>query len=170
MQINELENRVPLSTFVIVGVVLAAIAYGTRLLIRNSFVTSIRPTCLRMARAYGNISPGSEMPARVFVLWLLTWLWNRTALSIFVIALTLRICVAPLLVFWIRSPLDVSFKIVLTLLIGPPSLALTWVSSTSFFTVEEDRQRWVPNFWRDPSGKWTRPRRQRHTHGDAPEP
>lgn len=47
MQINELENRIPLSTFVIVCVVLAAIAYSTRLLVRNSFVKSIRRTSFR---------------------------------------------------------------------------------------------------------------------------
>ena len=170
MQINELEPRVPLSTFVIVAVVFAAIAYGIRLLIRNSFVKNIRRTCFSKARAYGSISPGSGIPARVFVSWLLTWLWNRTALSILVVALILPICVGPLVVVWIRIPFDVSFKVVLTALIGPPSIALAWLSSSSFLIVEEDRQRWVPDFWTDPSGKWTRERRERETHGDAPEP
>lgn len=169
MQITELENRVPLSTFVVVAIVLAAIAYGARLLIRNSFVKRIRRTCFRKARAYGSISPGSDIPARVFVSWLLTWLWNRTALSILVIVLTLPICIAPLVVVCIRSPFDVSFKVVLTLLIGAPSLALAWLSSSFLLVVEEDRQRWVDDLWKDPVGKWTRPRRERNARGDAPQ-
>ena len=170
MQISELETRVPLSTFVVVAVILAAIAYGARLLIRNSLVQRMRRTSFAKARAYGHIPPGSRIPTRVFVSWLLTWLWKRTALSALAVALILPICAVPLVMLWLRVPLDVSFKVVLTLLVGPPGVALAWFASTSFFVVADDRQRWAPDFWKDPSGKWTRPRREQGGPGDAPQP
>jgi len=125
MGINELGNRVPLSTFVVVVVVLAAIVYNTRLLIRSSFVKNIRRTCFSKARAYGTISFEGGIPARTFVSWLLSGMalesYGAIDLCHSTYTVNLRRAVGGVL-----DPelLHTTFKIVRGLLISPPSLGL----------------------------------------------
>jgi CorA-like Mg2+ transporter protein len=150
MQIDQFENRVPLSTFVILGVSFTGFSYGVRLAIRSSWLRSIVEMLKESVRIYADSQQQpvqrGYVPTSLFLRWIgnLSWSWAKSRikgifLSICAVLLFLRkslillmligfIYVLPLALLWTRE-LDYEIQVFFTVAF------LSFVSMVVFIVV-----------------------------------
>ena len=153
MQIEQFENRAPLSTFIAIGIGFTALAYLVRLVERSSWVRSLGQAYRASMKIYADnrqkpVQRGS-VPASLFVQWLgyeirsavvafviglRTWIvegfpkmlatfWLYSEFIINTILMVSVVAAGPIAVLWTRS-MDHSAQIIITFVIIVPVIAL----------------------------------------------
>ena len=136
MQLHELENRVPVSTFIVTAVLIAILCYGARILIRSSLIAESKRQALETFWATGNLKPGSKIPTRKLIELTAKELWKNggpfLGFSIFV--LTMALTAIPVAFMWSTSGMDVSWNVMMTLVLLPVGAMVAWVCTSSFMS------------------------------------
>lgn len=156
MQIDQFENRVPLSTFILLGVLFTGLSYGVRLTIRSFWFRMIVERSKESIKIYADrqqqpVQRG-YVPTSMFLRWLLqsSWMWAKSAVAGFgisvwaVIRLLWRLlmistirpfttigltCVLPLTILWTRDldyEIQVFFTIALFLSVSMVVFIIFW--------------------------------------------
>jgi len=89
MQIDQFENRVPLSTFIILGVSFTGFSYAVRLAIRSSWVETIMQSSKESIKIYADrqqqpVQRG-YVPSSLFLRWLCQLSWWKSKAAFFII-------------------------------------------------------------------------------------
>ncbi|OCL04027.1 hypothetical protein AOQ84DRAFT_442330 [Glonium stellatum] len=140
MQIQELQNPVPLSSFVVAAVVVAALSYSVRLIIRSSLVITTKRRVFDKARAYSNLPPGSRIPTRAFLSWAIHASRPFILRSVFFLALCVTL--VPIVFLWTHSTLDASFKAMITIIFLTSGLIFSWYFSVQMIESQGDEHEW----------------------------
>jgi CorA-like Mg2+ transporter protein len=157
MQVEEFNDRAPLSTFIAVALATTTISYGSRLLIRSRWVVSLRQVCSTRIQKYAKSKKKDirrGQPTSFLIGWtifegqragyralryiyrifkaLLRRFWEAIDLVI-IVSVGILIIVAPIAVLWTRN-IDVGVKILITLILLLLMLAVVliyaWGAST----------------------------------------
>lgn len=142
MQVNELQNGVPLTTFVITAVIVFVICYGARLVLRSSIVTESGQIAREILWAQGRIKPGISIPARQLVWLTIREAWKRGGKSVayLIFILTTSITAVPVAFLWRENHMDYGLNAMLTLLFVPFGFSVAWYLATAY-RVEAGAQR-----------------------------
>ena len=113
MQVRELDaTRVSIAAFFILAIIITTSSYGLRLFIRSTSVIRLKKRCLDQVRVDAELTPGSPIPTRVFLI----WLWHRIGLFAVFASLLVVLLIALLAVLWTRD-INNGYKAILTVLI-----------------------------------------------------
>ncbi|KAL9118148.1 MAG: hypothetical protein Q9187_005311 [Circinaria calcarea] len=113
MQVRELNpTRVSVSAFFILAIIITASSYGLRLFIRSASVIRLRKRCLDQVRSDAELTPGTPIPTRVFII----CLWQRIWIFMVIASLFIVLPIALLAVLWTRD-INNGYKAMLTVLI-----------------------------------------------------
>lgn len=124
MQIHELESGTPLSSFIIVAVLLALFAYGVRLLVRSTIVLKLHSVCMSAVRKHAGLRPGKAVPTSAFVTWVwskMMWLCTEGLLLVISTLVFTTVVAVPLTLLWkrnINQGYGTVVTIILVLLVG----------------------------------------------------
>jgi hypothetical protein len=116
MQIDQFENRVPLSTFVILGVSFTGFSYAVRLAIRSMWLRTIVQSSKESIKVYADrqrqpVQRG-YVPTSLFLRWLsqLLWSWFKFAFLYIVGVVYLVMVIGWRLVSWLLTPFQFFLK------------------------------------------------------------
>jgi hypothetical protein len=133
MQIDQFENRVPLSTFVILGLSFTGFSYAVRLAIRSMWLRTIVQSSKESIKVYADrqrqpVQRG-YVPTSLFLRWLsqLLWSWFKFTFSYIVGVVYLVMVIAWRLVSWLLNPFQFFLKPLIYIgLICIVPLAILW--------------------------------------------
>ena len=125
MQVNELSNKVPLSSFVSGAIIAVGLAYGARIVLRSSAIRSFERSQARKIRIHANIPAGMPIPTRSFFSYLGSLIASVLPFKISTRAFKYRVlpllCVVvlttPILLIWQHKHLDIGFKAMMTVIV-----------------------------------------------------
>jgi hypothetical protein len=134
MQLHELENRVHVSTFIVTALLIAILCYGARIVIRSSLIAESKRQALETFWSTGNLRPGSKIPTRKLIELTAKELWKngRPFLGFSIFVFIMALTAVPLAFMWSTSGMDVSWKIMITLVLLPLGATVAWVCTSSF--------------------------------------
>jgi hypothetical protein len=129
----ELQDRVPLQTFVVTALILACLSYGVRLIIRSDLVEHSRRRALETFWKRAGLKPGSKIPTHrlVFLTTREIWTHKGPILNFSLFLTILSISILPIAFLWTRTRLDVGLNAVITLLVLPFGIAVAWLFTSS---------------------------------------
>ncbi|KAK6391785.1 hypothetical protein LTR65_004279 [Meristemomyces frigidus] len=120
MSIRELQDGVPVWTFVISALVMASLAFGIRFIVASDFIANSSRGALERFWARRNVRRGESAPVLTLVTLTAQEVWRNGGADIFVrCSLALFISafiVVPVAFVWTSTSLDVGFNIAMTLL------------------------------------------------------
>ncbi|KAH0361062.1 hypothetical protein KCU65_g9005, partial [Aureobasidium melanogenum] len=112
MQIKELQNAVPLRSFIIACIITLACSYGLRLLVRSRLLRRSMQRLFEDVREYAEIQPNRPIPTRKFVSFILV------KQRILHVVLASAIVAVPVIVpLWTHTNLDAGFKTAITVVL-----------------------------------------------------
>ncbi|EME40053.1 hypothetical protein DOTSEDRAFT_47525 [Dothistroma septosporum NZE10] len=134
MQVNELRDGVPLTTFVITVVIVFVICYGVRLVLRSTIVTESGQAAREILWAQGRIKPGTSIPARQFVWLTMREAWKKGGKSVAYVIFLLMIAITavPVAFLWKENHMDYGLNAMISLLFIPFGIGIAWFSATAY--------------------------------------
>ncbi|KAK5689185.1 hypothetical protein LTR17_026458 [Elasticomyces elasticus] len=130
IQVKELENGVPVWTFVVTAIAMALLSYGIRLLLASDFLADSSRSALERFWARHNVRRGDNVPWLTLVTLTLQELW-RNGGSSFAVACSYVLFVSafvviPIAFLWTSTRLDTGFDVAMTLFLLASGLATLW--------------------------------------------
>jgi hypothetical protein len=136
ISVNELNNGVPIWTFVVTAVLLAALAYSVRLVIGSDFLADTTRGALEQFWASRNVQRGENAPILTLVTLTVAEIWKRGgskyALRILVLAFMSSFIVVPVAFMWKVTHMHLGFNVAITVSLIFYALAIAFLT-TSFF-------------------------------------
>ncbi|KAK3629236.1 hypothetical protein LTR56_005112 [Elasticomyces elasticus] len=130
IQVKELENGVPVWTFVVTAIAMALLSYGIRLLLASDFLADSSRGALERFWARHNVRRGENAPWPTLVTLTVQEVWRNGGSSfaaacsyvLFVSAFV----VVPVAFLWKSTRLDTGFNVAMTLFLLASALATLW--------------------------------------------
>lgn len=141
MQIKELQNAVPLRSFIIACIITLACSYGLRLLVRSRLLRRSMQRLAKDVREYAEVQPNRPIPTRKFISFVLI---KQRMLHV---VLASAIVAVPVIVpLWTNTNLDTGFKIAITaVLLVVVLLAALYATSEEGGSFERASKQWSRN-------------------------
>ena len=124
MQVKELEEGVPLNSFIIAAVVTLSIAYLGRLLVRSAMIHGWIKEISSKIRTHSKLSNSHPLSTRAVISWIfssdflsLVGAVVRRVVTYFLPLILFALVILPILFVWNHKGLDSGYKAVLTLLV-----------------------------------------------------
>lgn len=146
MQVNELQNGVPLRTFVITALSVFAICYCARIILRSSIIVESMDRARESLWAAGKMKPGSPILTRQLVSLTLKETWKRggQAVTYLVFLSALAFTVVPVAFLWTKTHMDTGLNVMIMLLLVPIGIALAWACATAYTEARSESANGVP--------------------------
>ncbi|KAK5732589.1 hypothetical protein LTR17_010404 [Elasticomyces elasticus] len=130
IQVKELENGVPVWTFVVTAIAMALLSYGIRLLLASDFLADSSRSALERFWARHNVRRGDNVPWLTLVTLTLQELWrnggSRFAVACSYVLFVSAFVVIPIAFLWTSTKLDTGFDVAMTLFLLASGLATLW--------------------------------------------
>lgn len=141
MQIKELQNAVPLRSFIIACFITLACSYGLRLLVRSRLLRRSMQKLIEDVRKYAEVQPNRPIPTRRFISFILV---KKRILHV---VLASAIVAVPVIVpLWTNTNLDAGFKTAITVvLLVAVLLAALYATSKEEGSSERGWKQWTRN-------------------------
>jgi hypothetical protein len=148
----ELQERIPLQTFVVTALTIACLSYGVRLVIRSDLIADNRRRALETFWKGANLKPGSKIPTHTLIFRTTREIWKHKGplLSISFFIMILSISVVPIAFLWTRTRLDVGFNVTITLLVIPFGIVVAWLFTAR--PIDRGNESRIPMWYR--AGLW----------------
>lgn len=144
MSVKELEQGVPMRTFVITAFAFAVLAYGFRFVVSNDFLADTSRRALERFWARRNVRRGASIPTLTFVVLTAQELWKQGGKTIAVACLALlsfsAFLIVPASFLWVSIGMDKGFKLSVTLFLilsGLGAALLTWNVDSQWMSPHE---------------------------------
>ncbi|KAK4498802.1 hypothetical protein PRZ48_009312 [Zasmidium cellare] len=141
MQVNEIQNGVPLRTFIITAIIVFVICYGARIIMRSSIIVESMQSAQESLWAAGKMKPGSQIPTRQLILLTLSkeaWKRGGSASTYLVFLVVLSFTVVPVAFLWTDVHLGSSLNVLIMLLLVPIGIAVAWTCATAYTDVRNE--------------------------------
>lgn len=139
MQVEELQNAVPLRSFIIACIITLACSYGLRLLVRSRLLRRSMQRLIEDVREHAEVQPNRPIPTRKFISFILV------KQRILHVLLASAIVAVPVIVpLWTVTNLDAGFKTAITvLLLVVVVLAALYATSEKGGSFERAWKQWA---------------------------
>jgi hypothetical protein len=139
MQIKELQNAVPLRSFIIACVITLACSYGLRLFVRSRLLRWSMQRLIEDVREYAEVQPNRPIPTGKFISFMLV----KQRILHFVLASAI-VAVPVIVPLWTNSNLDAGYKAAITVvLLVVVLLAALYATSEEEGSFERVWKRWA---------------------------
>ncbi|KJY01812.1 hypothetical protein TI39_contig278g00055 [Zymoseptoria brevis] len=130
MSIHELQNGVPLWTFIVTSLGIALFAYAVRLVLTSKFIAESSRGALERFWALSGVQRGEKAPFLTIVLFTLREIWHRGGRKVFgsisLFVLCAAFVIVPIALTWESTDLDVGFNAAISLFLVLSSLVLAF--------------------------------------------
>ena len=148
MSVRELDNGVPVWTFIVTAVVMAVLSYGIRVLVTSDSVADSSRRALERFWTRRNVRRGQSAPFFTLVLLTTQDLWSNGGAelvkSVFFVVFISAFILVPVAFLWTSTKLDVGLPTAVTLL-----FILSGITSASFIIgsgLSDTSERWAAWF------------------------
>jgi len=126
MSIHELQNGVPVWTFILSALVMAVLAYGVRFVIASDFIADSSRSALEQFWAQRNVMRGEKIPLPTLVYLTAKEVWVKGGAEIAFFLFLSAFVVVPVAVMWTTTRLDAGLNIAMTVFLVLSGVWLAW--------------------------------------------
>ncbi|EGP88859.1 uncharacterized protein MYCGRDRAFT_108659 [Zymoseptoria tritici IPO323] len=130
MSIHELQNGVPLWTFIVTSLGIALFAYAVRLVLTSKFIAESSRGALERFWALSGVQRGEKAPFLTIMLFTLREIWHRGGRKVFgsisLFVLCAAFVIVPIALAWESTNLDVGFNAAISLFLVLSGLVLAF--------------------------------------------